>query len=1366
MDDELLGLSAHFDYQELIDGFAAIIDKLDELGVMSSDASSKMQAAFSNVSDAISNGDTVTAVKFLGDAFDEVKNKVVETLQAVSDGKSDLGFEQVAGLVTNYRDLTIEAVNATQQAYTAELENVNRLESELSALLDVTHQMAEAGDTRGLESMGKRVDEAAIQLEQAKERTQELKEKLSEATSEAQNAQTAFDNLGEAAQKVAKAEAADALDEVNEYLSDFAERAGSAIDGMFGIGKNLDGLRAGFELLPPGIQSTIKGISKMTVAGLKFIATPLGAALAAIALALNAVYTWFNKSASGQLAFAKVSAYVGSLLDSLTDVIVKVGEYIFKAFTEGNGALNAFAKSLVNTLSSAASSAYHTINGLVGAVKALKNYLTDLNYSTQQAEDDLSAAWNELKKGGNAFVETWSNTIETIQNGWSGIGKIGSDVWQNSSLEGMKEWFKTAADNAAASANYAGQQFEIEKQIGDIKEQQADLMGDIEAKQEEINKLSGAAKKEEIAKLRTMQTEYYDKEIAARRKALELSHAQNSLHSITIEELDKEQTQRTAILRLEQQKAAAMRRNTQMSEQAEKQINTQASRSAKAAEAQAKRDKTMANAINKAEEKYYKTVYDNTNKRTESVLELEAKLAEARIGAMKDGAAKILAEREFEHKKEMQQIAKEMREAVQAERNRQIAEFEAQQAIIKAGGGVTRKWDEEKDLDQNAINTIKAQYEELGRLSNRLFISDQQQIAVDSMDEYIRKYGDFASKQALILQEYERKVTEAGDDSWAALLASKERDEALNKLKADYGLVAQEMADLFADSANKSVSEIDKIIKKYEALISFMQGSNGKMFDKDGNPIDADGGDVTRDDLLNLGFSNEDIEKIQNGEIKITEVAAAIKKLKSELSGRSPFKSLSNDISEAIEKLKKGDIGGGVSEIGNAVKSFTPAVKQFGSAIADIFGFDDAKLQSAIDGISGLGDAAAGVGQALSGDIVGGAMSAVGGISKLVGAFEGIFGADYSQYNRLVEEYEKLESVWDSLIDKKTEYISISYGKEILQATDEAAALLNKEAEAWRKLGVERLNSGASIGSHSIGQRMVRAMDNGDWADLSSVLGGDARSILGNRLSGLFSLSASQLQRLKEGAPSFWAKMDADVQKYLEKIIDGAERLDDIEQRSKERLTQISFDGMVDNFTEKLLLMDSRASDFANDVSQYFAKAMLNNKIGELFGERLEKWYDQFAEGLSDGDLDDNERRKLMDDYNGIVDDAIKVRDEIFKATGYSENSSGQRSGSFRAEKGFTYEQANEISGRAASIQIGQLTANTQREGIINTLQPMFVNLGSLLETSRLATGNISEIRAIQETSLRRLTEISDNTNFLRTISSDLQRVRAKVDNL
>ena len=98
------------------------------------------------------------------------------------------------------------------------------------------------------------------------------------------------------------------------------------------------------------------------------------------------------------------------------------------------------------------------------------------------------------------------------------------------------------------------------------------------------------------------------------------------------------------------------------------------------------------------------------------------------------------------------------------------------------------------------------------------------------------------------------------------------------------------MADLFEDASNKSVSAIQSIIDKYETLVKYMSGT-----DKD----------ISIADLKGMGFTDKDIEGIEKGEISIKDVTDAIKGLKDELKGKSPWQAFVSDLEKGIEAIKR-----------------------------------------------------------------------------------------------------------------------------------------------------------------------------------------------------------------------------------------------------------------------------------------------------------------------------------------------------------------------------------------------------------------------------------------------------------------------------
>lgn len=609
----------------------------------------------------------------------------------------------------------------------------------------------------------------------------------------------------------------------------------------------------------------------------------------------------------------------------------------------------------------------------------------------------------------------------------------------------------------------------------------------------------------------------------------------------------------------------------------------------------------------------------------EQLLSIRRKNQQDEINLMEDGTERKLRQIDLDYQRELDAIKKQRRE------------WEMEQ-----GGKLTDK--QEEKLGTWASNAAKKRESDIDSTSKAKLEADKK-----AWQEYFIEFGNYQEKRKNLIQKYNDEIAklQTGSPEYASKVAQKNR--ALEQLDEQFGHSTKSMADLFEDASNKSVSAIQSIIDKYEILVKYMSGT-----DKD----------ISIADLKGIGFTDKDIERIEKGEISIKDVTDAVKGLKDELKGKSPWQAFVSDLEKGIEAIKKGGndskkIGQGITDIGNAVTSFAPALNEFGSSIADIFGFDDSKITSAVDALGGLGQTASGVGQIMSGDIVGGAMSAVSGISAVVSALDGMFGADYSHYNEMVEEYNKLNEIWDELIDKKLEYIGISYGMEADKVGEEALSLVEKQIEAYRLLGKERLNSGASAGSHSIGKRMAKNTSSSDWQDIADALDmsvNAAKELIGTgRMTGLFDLTVEQLEKLKSEAPAFWAKMDGDVQEYLNGIMDGEERIEDIQNQISEQLTQTTFDSVFDSFVDTLMDMGSSAKDFSDSFSEYMQRAVLTTMVGNKFTEDLQTWYDAFAQANKDQEgITKEEMEALRKQYDAIAGSAIAERDKLAEIFGWT----------------------------------------------------------------------------------------------------------------
>ena len=726
----------------------------------------------------------------------------------------------------------------------------------------------------------------------------------------------------------------------------------------------------------------------------------------------------------------------------------------------------------------------------------------------------------------------------------------------------------------------------------------------------------------------------------------------------------------------------------------------------------------------------------------EQLLSIRRKNQQDEVNLMEDGTERKLKQIDLDYQRELDAIKKQRRE------------WESLQ-----GGKLT---DEQMStLGMWASNAAKGRESGISDVNRKKLESDRK-----AWQEYFIEYGNYQEKRKNLVQKYNDEIAKLQTDSpeYASKVAQK--NKALEQLDEQFGHSTKAMADLFEDASNKSVSAIQSIIDKYETLVKYMSGTK-----------ESDGTNVTLDELKALGFTDKDIEKIEKGEISIKDVTDAIRGLKDELKGKSPWQAFVSDLEKGIEAIKKGGndskkTGQGITDIGNAVTSFAPALNEFGSSIADIFGFDDSKITSAIDALGGLGQTASGVGQIMSGDIVGGAMSAVSGISAVVSALDGMFGADYSHYNEMVEEYNKLNEIWDELIDKKLEYINTSYGAEADKVGKEALELVNKSIEAYRILGRERLNSGASAGSHSIGKRMAKNTSSSDWQDIARALDmsvKDAKDFIGTgRMTGLFDLTTEQLEKLKSEAPTFWAKLDGDVRDYLDKIIEGEERIEEIHNQINEQLTQTTFDGVYSNFIDTLMDMKASSKDAAEDISEYFMQAMLSEQIGTLYQDKLKKWYEKFAKGMEDGSLTESERNALNSEYMGYIEEAMKLRDELAAATGYdkiSQESTSQSSTSRGFGTEMTHEDAGELSGRFTALQIAGEEIKNQNIIQSQSLNLLTVKADALLSINTETRNIADDTRDLIAQSYLELVQISENTGAIVKPIIQIQKDMAEVKN-
>lgn len=742
-----------------------------------------------------------------------------------------------------------------------------------------------------------------------------------------------------------------------------------------------------------------------------------------------------------------------------------------------------------------------------------------------------------------------------------------------------------------------------------------------------------------------------------------------------------------------------------------------------------------------------KSARDYQDELADARIRAQQKLEAARISVMQEGIRKRQAFARQELDESLAQIDKEERDTL-----KKMDEAEKKR-------GVKSTPEERQAVRDNASQQRLVAYQQYAK---EFYTADKewQEKDLQSWIDYNKEYGTYQQKRLAIMREYTLKSSKEGLNGNDKRMLARQRDEALSELDFNELKNTINWDVIFGNLDKVTKKELQKVKRQ---IVSFR---NSPEFKKNATPeqiqvIEEAIGKIDSEVIEKGGLFGNLTESIREYSEAVDELTAAQrdydeavrqygadsaeaeaarkKRNKAEAGERNAGNNLEASKDKAVRNITA------VADAMNTLGEADMSLSSFGSAVGslvDTLSASESKIGGIIAAILAILEQIGQKGlEGFVGNILESVMHAAGGLWDSIGrlfgvkGLGGIFkGADYSGYNEMVDQYNRLNEIWDELIDKKKEYIETSYGTEAQKVGEEALALQQTAIDSYRILGRERLNSGASTGSHSIGVRQRKWMSSEDWAAAGAALGEDfyRYGIGEGRMTGLFDLSVEQLEKLKSEAPTFWAKLDDDVRNYLDKIIDGSEKLGDIQIQIKEQLTQISFDNVRDAFYDTLLDMESGAEDFSEDFSGYLQKAILKTSMSKVYDKRLQEWYDKFANYNKEGGIDTGEYKDLQQEWNDIVKDALEERDSLKDIFGWTSSSSSSQSGRAGTVTSMTEETAGRLEGigNAALDRIISIDNNLTRhlEGMATSLGKIAGN-SEYLRHLETINENIAELR-------------------------------------
>lgn len=748
----------------------------------------------------------------------------------------------------------------------------------------------------------------------------------------------------------------------------------------------------------------------------------------------------------------------------------------------------------------------------------------------------------------------------------------------------------------------------------------------------------------------------------------------------------------------------------------------------------------------------------------EELLSLRRQNQQAEIDLMKEGTEKKLKQIDLDYQKELDAIKKQEKDLSE----RQGGKLTSEQSIEISARYTNAENKRDKAIADVTKNQLKTE--------------------ADAMREYLKEYGTFQQKKEAITKEYNDKIANATTEGDKKIL-QKQMEEALSSVDMDKLKQEINWELIFSDLnkvSKKSLEQVKQQLKTFKNSGEYknMAVDQKKVIDEALNNIQStiiDKGGLLGDlpeQLEALRIAQDELKQAQdeyNKSLKsgtdAEKEAALKKKNKAEKNvqnaetnvTRSADKTYQNLITLADTITQLGSSSEmSLSQIGSLasglIDTFTEAGSKIGGIVGAVFSLLDGIEKQGFDGfVKNVFSSIFGAGASMWNTIT------FGGFNKLFG-----IGGNAKEVQDTIDRLTDRNETLQTAIEDLTDVMEASKGTKSVAAYTDAKKLQEETEENYKKIAQEQARYS---NSHHSWNYYWGGFNQDEIARLGSQIG---RNWNGD----IWSLSPEEMKMLRSNV-DMWEKIQntgkgnygGRLTEKLNDYIDQAGKMEELTNKLYEGLTGISFESMYDSFIDTLMDMDASAEDAADNIADYFMRAMLSNKIGELYSEKLKAWWEKFGKSMEDNELTESEREALQNEYMQYVEEAMKIRDEIAAATGYTGSSSS--SSQETSKKGFataSQDSIDELNGRFTALQIaGEEIKNQNQQQTMSILELKADMLPIIANTSGIKD-IASETRDLLRLSYEELTGIHDDTTSmnksLKNIETDIAEVKRNTNGL
>lgn len=733
----------------------------------------------------------------------------------------------------------------------------------------------------------------------------------------------------------------------------------------------------------------------------------------------------------------------------------------------------------------------------------------------------------------------------------------------------------------------------------------------------------------------------------------------------------------------------------------------------------------------------------------------ELAIAQARIDGMALGSERNLEQIDLDYEKEKEKIRQQQEDLLRSreENARRLWEEKnedsgaswtssgAKKAFFDNGGG------ELTDEDRKYFEALR----EAAEKTHEQAVATQTQMDQEAMNDYLAKYGTFQQKRQAVTDKYNALIAKAENEG-SVLALKKQMEEALSDIDTeamkmdinweaifgDLGMYTKKQlqalrgqldkyrkSDEYAKATVENKKVVDEALSQISETIADKGGIFGNIAEALQELADAETELADARDELEKASTDKEKEaartKVNQAQSK-TDKAEAKTKTAAE-DARDSIASLANTITQlgTASEMSLTDVGNVASQIAS---SFGEMGEKVGGWIGAIFTLVD---MIARDGIAGL----------------------IQNVGKVLGqALGGLFGKDidaslhyYQDQKKIHDNYIKLLG---EVISDQEELMKKQAGLDALDSYKKSESNYRDIREARRKDLLNYLNAGSSSGfmgigsSSSYGRQLYNEITSDfelakQYADIFNL---GSLSNINSRMKELAIATVEQIKALKE-CRELWVLLPDEVISYYNEILEAEDAIRDMQNALNETVAGTGFETLESNFASTLENMDSKASDFGDNLEGYFRKAIVNGLMKSKYDKMLQDWYGSaqdgtgFAGALSKGveNMTQSQIDELRNGYMEIVDQAKSEADAIRDMLGIKpSDSSSYANATVGTASSMTEEQGNEICGRLTAIQLQGETRIAQGYQSIGLSQTANMILGSILDLDAARNAYLSDI--------------------------------------